>query len=231
MPNHVTTICAISGPQEDIEDFGEKFFTPIADTDSDERLFDFAKVIPPPDIICKTEASTVAEYGSLLLVMANANQFSTNNPIPSNWWDSMVAEVPEATPNLPAQAKAYLDKYPEYREKGSIRLQAIAETGYSDWYQWNIDNWGTKWGSYSVGKLDMETGQFKFDTAWSFPTPIFEKLAEMFPSITFDCKCFDEGWNFAGQGQFGNSVSEPFGTCEATDDLYEAVYGELPEID
>lgn len=60
--------------------------------------------------------------------------------------------------------------------------------------------------------------------------PVFEKLAEMFPTLTFDCVCFDEGWNFAGVGEFG-VTDRPFETVKATDELYLLAYGHAHERD
>jgi hypothetical protein len=71
--------------------------------------------------------------------------------------------------------------------------------------------------------------RFRFDTAWDFPTPVFEKLAEMFPTLCFRCVCFDEMSNFAGRGAFNGEP--PFEYMEATDELFEAVYGYKPEWD
>jgi len=42
--------------------------------------------------------------------------------------------------------------------------------------------------------------------------------------LTFDIKAFDEGWNFACVGQFNGR--NDFTEVKATDELYEAVYGE-----
>jgi hypothetical protein len=63
-----------------------------------------------------------------------------------------------------------------------------------------------------------------------FPTPIFEKLAEMFPTLRFDCVCFDEMWNFIGQGAFNGEP--PFGFSEPTGERFETcVYGNSQAID
>ena len=74
-----------------------------------------------------------------------------------------------------------------------------------------------------------ERFRFKFETAWSFPQPIFDALEEQYPGLTFDCVTFDEGWNFAGRGQIGADVVEPFALCDASDELYQAVYGAPPQ--
>ena len=69
-----------------------------------------------------------------------------------------------------------------------------------------------------------------FNTAWSFPEPVFDALAKRFPTLTFECVCFDEGWGLAGKGRFGvEADEEPFTITDANDELYELVYGHPPE--
>ena len=59
------------------------------------------------------------------------------------------------------------------------------------WYQWNIENWGTKWGAYefdhegmTLKVADIEAGlhllYLTFQTAWSAPTPVFAAMEEKF---------------------------------------------------
>jgi hypothetical protein len=45
----------------------------------------------------------------------------------------------------------------------------------------------------------------------------------MFPTLRFDCACFGEMWNFAGEGAFNGDPSFEF--VEPTDELHETVYG------
>ncbi len=76
--------------------------------------------------------------------------------------------------------------------------------GFSDWYDWRVTNWGTKWNASDV-ELDIETSQqirIRFNTAWSPPTPVITKIAEKFPFafITLD-------WEEEG-GYYGNSEYE-----------------------
>lgn len=227
MPNHVSHVVRVTGPQHDVQ----RFFTMHFDCGGD--AFDFDKIIPQPDIISQTESSTVAENGAALILMSSANPFSPVTGLREAQWERISQEVDLPGARPPEIAKAYLDMNPDYREKGAIRLKAAAETGYTDWYRWNIDHWGTKWGSYEVEFEEPEGGvfEFLFQSAWSPPLPVFEALVKLYPSLTFDIKCFDEGWNFAGEGQMGAHVQEPFATTEATDELYEAVYGFAPEHD
>lgn len=84
-----------------------------------------------------------------------------------------------APSNLPETAsKAMIEKY-----------------GADNWYDWHLSNWGTKWNSYSNHLRDDGVS---FQTAWSLPDPIFAKMAEMYPTMTFNIECVEEGGFFAG---------------------------------
>lgn len=61
--------------------------------------------------------------------------------------------------------------------------------GATDWYDWSIKNWGTKWNAYRI--LD-EQGLIEFETAWSTPSPIFEKLAKTIKGCKFTVEYADE---------------------------------------
>lgn len=50
-----------------------------------------------------------------------------------------------------------------------------------NWYKWNVDNWGTKWGACHIEYEITKTGiEISFDTAWAPPLPIFEKLEKKY---------------------------------------------------
>lgn len=48
--------------------------------------------------------------------------------------------------------------------------------GHNDWYDWSIENWGTKWNAKETFVVDDHT--VDFETAWSMPAPIFVELAK-----------------------------------------------------
>ena len=76
-----------------------------------------------------------------------------------------------------------------------------SEYGYDNWYDWQVNNWGTKWdikGDVEINDIDDETCSLVFQTAWSPPEPIVVKLQEMFPDLTFYGGYIGEGWEFAG---------------------------------
>lgn len=65
------------------------------------------------------------------------------------------------------------------------------------WYEWSIDNWGTKWnacGYCEDGGLaeSAENDTLTCQTAWSAPHPILDKLSQMYPDIEFTHEWADE---------------------------------------
>lgn len=228
MANHVTTRCTVSGPSDAIAEFRALLFEGEGD---DFTPFDFNKLVPMPAILREAESSTNAQYGAAL-ILARAGDtksfFGSGVGIPDIWVGRMREET--GVHHMGEVARIYLAAHPEYEVEGMKRLRAVIETGYTDWYPWSNVNWGTKWNAYSVETIDDgEPFVFKFETAWSFPTPVFVALEARFAKLTFDCLTFDEGWNFAGKGQLGAVVADPFTIGEATDELYEAVYGHAPD--
>jgi len=75
----------------------------------------------------------------------------------------------------------------------------IEKYGASDWYSWNINNWGTKW-DVCEGAFDLEedelSGSGWFSTAWSPPTRAYEKLQEL--GFSIDAGYLEPGISYVG---------------------------------
>jgi len=236
MPNHVKTRCKVSGDPKEIARFRKEVFSKSESEYDPDDFLDFNKIIPMPEILKGSVSGTSAEYGAILILIAAKGGFGTSNyGLDKSRESCMRDEVKMPNAPMGAVAKAYLEKNPEYETDGRRRLQAILETGYTDWYEWSCDNWNTKWNSYSPCFVCDESGdlEFTFDTAWSFPEPIFEKLAEMYPNVHFHCACFDEGWGFAGEGYYNapDDHGSAFSFVDADNDMYRFVYDCEPETD
>lgn len=72
---------------------------------------------------------------------------------------------------------------------GEKEKQQCKKEGRPNWYDWNIENWGTKWNAYEG---DIEGNVMTFETAWSHPEPIVEQIAKMFPKIQIIWEYADE---------------------------------------
>jgi len=135
--------------------------------------------------------------------------------------------------------KTNREKHPEVFDFNQLlpMPQGIIETkgqavGHPAWYDWRVENWGTKWNAYDVEYSPYDNdnekneefvgiGYIKFNTAWSCPKPIIEILSKRYPKITFEVKYADEdlGYNL---GQYwiknGEIIDETYfinGTDEA----------------
>ena len=57
------------------------------------------------------------------------------------------------------------------------RSKWLSEYGATNWYDWCIDHWGTKWNAKQTILSQYNNHiMFEFDTAWSPPEPIFQEL-------------------------------------------------------
>ena len=97
-------------------------------------------------------------------------------------------------------------------------------------YGWRKKYWATGCNVSELNITSIDPLEFTFETAWSFPKPVLEKLAELYPELGFYCACYEEAGNFAGKGFFNPIFEDPaFEYCDATDEIYEHVFGEPPE--
>lgn len=105
----------------------------------------------------------------------------------------------------------------------------IERFGANNWYDWALNNWGTKWGAYSA-RLEDSTNPDKdgniiqfiyFDTAWSCGATAIQKLSETFPHVKFRLTFGDEdcGFNVGILLYIGGCLEEEYipegGTDEA----------------
>lgn len=79
-------------------------------------------------------------------------------------------------------------------EIGKAYLHNIADYGAKNWYEWRINNWGTKWNAYNISKIGENTVQF--DTAWNGVPELIMFLAEKFPDVTMDYIYADENYGY-----------------------------------
>ena len=75
-------------------------------------------------------------------------------------------------------------------------------TGQQDdrWYDWRLQNWDTKWDAYDVQIMDDDPDQLEveFETAWSPPEAICQKLRDMYPDLSISWFFDEPGCEIAG---------------------------------
>ena len=107
--------------------------------------------------------------------------------------------------------------------KGLLGTEEKKIYGKNNWYDWSIENWGTKWNSYSFSRDGNTIG---FQTAWSAPHPILAELTGMFPGVYITHEWADEdiGQNCGAREYLnGETVGEtiPENNREAIEHAFE----------
>lgn len=132
---------------------------------SNEQPFDFERIIPMPPVLREINCgSYISDDDGTRVRLWRTNKDGKNIPVSE-------------------------------QEKESL----VAEYGYDNWYDWANANWGTKWNAWDV-KIDVvpnsvertTTVYIEFVTAWAPPEPIFMRLEEQYPNVTFSFVAVDE---------------------------------------
>lgn len=202
MPNHVMNRISVSGPPESIEDLLES----IQNEKKGLGTIDFEKIIPMP-------ASMNIEAGS-----------NTNKGMKA-FTDFIEVYTLAGTrddtdlENIPAEAEeAFLrmrtDITPEQWALGKTAYENQSKFGAPTWYEWSINNWGTKWNAYecSAGELALDHAELSFWTAWSPPHPVIQRLSEQYPDICIAHEWADEefGMNCGRRQYLNGDIQEDY---------------------
>ena len=182
MPNYVKNILSFDGDPVQVD----RLFSSIK---GENGLMDFNKLIPmPSELEIESGSRTAAGFKKYMAFLAVTGLHTEMEP-------------------------AYLAAHPEIdREEWDLGKQAyqnIQKYGCPTWYEWRIQNWGTKWNASGAEVLD---GRLSFLTAWNAPKQILEKLSQMFPSITIHHVWADEdiGHNCGDRAYKNGTVTQEY---------------------
>ena len=88
----------------------------------------------------------------------------------------------------------------------------MKEYGVSNWYDWSILNWGTKWDCYDVREWNIAVADEEmsatiyYETAWSPATQLWLTVSQQYPTLTFFHEFADEGGGFLGDETIHNGT-------------------------
>jgi len=116
---------------------------------------------------------------------------------------------------------------PDNIYRGDLGKREMELYGSANWYDWRISHWGTKWDAYN-SSFNESDNTLWFDTAWSCPIPVLNKLAEICcqNGIEFEGEWADEdcGCN-VGVFWSVNHVDEVYDFCHTSlDDMTDEAY-------
>jgi hypothetical protein len=170
MPNWCYTEFYVFGSTEDIARFREY----VRGRDGDKEIeFDFNRLIPMPSALRDTVSDCGAAYQ---FYYGDAQQI-----LEYAWIKNLDIETVE-------QLRDHFDADPKHKAIADEWKANIARYGAPTWYEWSCEQWGTKWNACDAEVTENRDGSLNvhFDTAWTFPFPIFEKMVAEFPMLVFE---------------------------------------------
>ena len=183
MPNWIINRVYITGPEDKIKEFEDK----VLDlSEGAEQVFSFNRLCPRPEELVNTSSPDPRPIKQKIRTPDGVEMEVDVYPAVINEWEISRAIAAGETPPEPIPCNnATAEQQEELRKK----------YGSSNWYDWNNNNWGTKWDA-NESFYNKEDKMLQFETAWSAPGPIHQKMAEMFPDLTFQGSYADEDFGF-----------------------------------
>lgn len=133
----------------------------------DQKNF-YNSFFPIPEILVNTTAPNI----NVEKLIAEYNQKENKTAV-------TLQEIVDANHNL----------FSHIAQQSLKNQEAFNATGYYDWYQWSLDNWGVKWDASNLQTKelsDFHTIIYTFDSPWGTPEHFVVELSKLYPSCTFE---------------------------------------------
>ena len=138
----------------------------------------------PNSVIDKIEKIANGDKGDLLQYFY---------PMPKALQDTTAPLQKDATKEEKAKAKENLKKY-----------------GYDNWYDWRVENWGTKWDImefYNINRKKIGEDESEislgFDTAWAPALGAYERFIDENSNCSLKAYYYEPGCDFMGEWDNG----------------------------
>lgn len=174
MPNYAMNELDVEAPNpKALQDFIFK----MAGACQDEEVLSFQSIMPMPEILEGTISPTMTHEKVLSLIEKNVGE-------------KMSIEDFEAK----YKSHPIRNNIEEYRHNEL----AYQETGFYNWYDWQYDNWGVKWGASesSLNHYEENKCSYNYQTPWGTAQGWLNFLARTYPDFKFHNKCADPSMNF-----------------------------------
>ena len=107
----------------------------------------------------------------------------------------------------------------------------VEELGYGNWYDYCVNEWGTKWDVGEQGASDIHPDgnllTTSFDSAWSPPINAYAKLEEL--GFMIRAGYYESGMAYCGQWENGNDDYYDLANMSA-DDVEATIPSEIDEL-
>lgn len=218
MPNHIHNEITLPKGHED----------KILRTEDGEQFVDFNLVIECPPIITTESAPAICEHwAQIALGMCDYNGDSIEG-------DGLVAITKKI--HISNVRKTLIDG-PFLKDASDENfnltmqmIRAYKKTGFMNWYDWNIANWGTKWNAYETKVVtEGSSTVITFDTAWSAPFLVLEALANKTDIVFVHRWASEDTGSHCGRCDYVNSDKNTIHDLSGTKAGYELAFELDPE--
>jgi hypothetical protein len=172
MPNWCYIDFTVSGRSQDISRFREA----VRGGEKGEIPFDFNRLGAAPPV--PTELSNTINDGGVAFAVYYGDAESV---LRCRWVQNLgIASV--------EQLREHFDADPKHRATADLWRANIEKYGVPTLCEWRSLHWGTDRNAFDADIAENGAGSLRvtFETAWDFPTPIFEKLVAEFPTLIFE---------------------------------------------
>ena len=199
MPNYIKTI--VKTDKDTLNDIMNKY--------SYEDKLSFNKIIPMPKDV-DIENSSSGEFGLIYMYIDENNlekkeliketyKALVGMDIEKSWkYKELVSSkeslkkdtyVEKKSNSLDVTLEKYEDSYDHCINLAKKYIKNYKKYGYVTWYDWSVNNWGTKW---DAKYFERNEDTMIFLTAWSFAQNVLLELSKRYPNALFECKFADE---------------------------------------
>lgn len=192
IPNWVTNRLIIEGPNAE-----EIINKHITEDEEGKQCFDFNLIHKMPAELDIEKSSKSMNGIKLYIAKINPSINSVGNKEDKMdinlFYDRIVKVFKEVEinkiPSMLLRDEEVLSLQLHYKDDfnadvnlGEQAFTNLEKYGCTDWYDWRIENWGTKWNACSTF-LCEDNKTIYFDTAWSPSVPVIEKFSKMYPEL------------------------------------------------
>ena len=206
MPNWVITRIQISGNEDKIKEFEDKM---LDLSEGAEQVFTFNRVKQRPEELENTISPDPRPQTQKVKDLEGNEIVVEVYQSVINDWEIQAAIKRGETPPEPIPCN---NATPEQQE------ELILKYGRSNWYDWNLHNWGTKWDAKEAF-YNQEDKILQLETPWSCPDTVLLEMFEQFPDLHFEGSYADE--DFGSNAGYIGTDSGFYQLDDQTEEAYE----------
>lgn len=215
MPNYCMNQLKLFGEIDYIKDFFQKI-------KSENSLFDFQNIVPMPKNIEDTERGSKSFASEAVCLFLSDGTISNHLRWMLDRYQIKISELDMMIETWQQDDKIDLELGYKIIENRQLYQ------GCGDWYEWCINNWGTKWQPMNV---EIDGQILSFDTAWSPPQPIIEQIGEKFKKLSFEYRYYEPGICLAGLEYWAAGVCEMSESYDYDDEGYQKLARLFHDVD